>query len=94
MATLSDFRTLAPKNGMKSSRGIEPIADIVINHRDGSQGWADFRDPDWGMWAITRNDEAFTNPNSEVFQTPVEHRGAEEERPQEYALHSPLQSGH
>jgi alpha-amylase len=62
-------------------RGVEPIADIVINHRNGSQGWANFRNPDWGTWAITRNDEAFTNPNSEVFQTPVAERGAEEETP-------------
>jgi len=69
-------------------RGVEPIADIVINHRNGSQGWANFRNPDWGTWAITRHDEAFTNPHSEVFQTPVEKRGAEEERPQDYALHS------
>lgn len=68
--------------------GVEPIADIVINHRDGSQAWADFRDPAWGTWAITRNDEAFTNPNSEVFETPVEQRGAPEERPTEYTRHS------
>jgi alpha-amylase len=67
--------------------GIEPVADIVINHRDGSQRWADFKNPDWGTWAITRNDEAFLNPTSEVFQTPVEQRGAEEEHPREYAEH-------
>lgn len=67
--------------------GIEPIADIVINHRDGSQGWADFKNPDWGTWAICKNDEAFTNINSEVFGTPVEKRGAEEERPSEYTQH-------
>lgn len=67
--------------------GVEPIADIVVNHRDGSQGWADFKNPDWGTWAITRNDEAFTNPDSDVFQTPVGQRGAVEERPQGYAQH-------
>ncbi|NIR31221.1 MAG: alpha-amylase [Gammaproteobacteria bacterium] len=67
--------------------GIEPVADIVINHRDGSRGWADFRNPDWGTWAITRNDEAFTHPGSEVFDTPLAQRGAEEERPSEYAGH-------
>lgn len=64
--------------------GIEPIADIVINHRDGSQKWADFKNPDWGTWAITRDDEAFSNPASEVYNTPVEKRGAPEEHP-EYA---------
>ncbi|MEJ2672696.1 MAG: alpha-amylase family glycosyl hydrolase, partial [Deltaproteobacteria bacterium] len=64
--------------------GIEPIADIVINHRDGSQKWADFKNPAWGTWAITKDDEAFTNPASEVYNTPVEKRGAPEEHP-EYA---------
>src|SRR5204862_110498 len=56
--------------------GAEPVADIVINHRDGSTHWADFRNPDWGTWAITRDDEAFSNPDSEVFNTPVNQRGA------------------
>ena len=67
--------------------GVEPIADIVINHRDGWRRWADFKNPDWGTWAITRNDEAFTNPNSEVFETPVAQRGAQEELPIEYTRH-------
>jgi alpha-amylase len=67
--------------------GIEPIADIVINHRDGSQKWADFKNPDWGTWAITRHDEAFHKEQSEVFGTPVEQRGTEEEHPIEYAGH-------
>ncbi len=69
------------------NNGVEPVADIVINHRDGSQGWADFSNPAWGTWAITRQDEAFTNPASEVFATPVDQRGAEEESPGEYAGH-------
>jgi alpha-amylase len=67
--------------------GVEPIADVVINHRDGSQRWADFKNPDWGTWAITRNDEAFTNFSSEVYDTPETERGAAEERPVEYAQH-------
>ena len=67
--------------------GIEPIADIVINHRDGSQQWADFTNPAWGTWAITRHDEAFHKAQSEVFGTPVDQRGAEEEHPTEYAGH-------
>jgi alpha-amylase len=65
--------------------GVEPIADIVLNHRDGSEQWADFKNPTWGTWAITRNDEAFTNQNSQVFNTPEAERGAPEEVPQEYA---------
>jgi alpha-amylase len=65
--------------------GIEPVADIVINHRDGSHGWAGFQNPAWGTWAITRDDESFTNPTSEAFNTPVDKRGGPEEIPSEYA---------
>ncbi len=60
--------------------GVEPIADVVINHRNGIARWADFSDPAWGTWAIVRDDEAFNNPASEVNGTPVEARGAAEER--------------
>lgn len=67
--------------------GIEPVADIVINHRDGTSGWADFKNPDWGTRAITANDEAFNNPDSEVYQITVAERGAAEESPAEYAGH-------
>ncbi|GKT09197.1 alpha-amylase family glycosyl hydrolase [Desulforhabdus sp. TSK] len=67
--------------------GIEPVADIVINHRSGVRQWGDFKNPDWGPWAITRYDEAFTNPESELYGTPLEQRGAEEERPTEYTQH-------
>ena len=35
--------------------GIEPVADIVINHRDGSHGWTGFQNPTWGTWAITKD---------------------------------------
>lgn len=67
--------------------GIEPVADVVINHRDGLLHWADFKNPDWGTWAITRNDEAFFKPGSEVCNKPETERGAPEERP-EYATES------
>ncbi len=36
---------------------IKVIADIVINHRVGTKGWADFTNPDWDNWTITYNDE-------------------------------------
>jgi alpha-amylase len=68
--------------------GVEPVADIVINHRDGSSGWADFKNPDWDTRAITQNDEAFTNPKSvDFFNTPMELRGKAEEQPSEYTQH-------
>src|SRR5262245_57378872 len=63
------------------ANGVEPIADIVINHRNGSHRWADFNNPAWGTWSITRDDEAFSNRDSEVFDTPVSQRGAPEESP-------------
>ncbi|HEU4635918.1 MAG TPA: alpha-amylase C-terminal beta-sheet domain-containing protein [Edaphobacter sp.] len=59
--------------------GVEPIADIVINHRDGLNGWADFKDPAWGPWAICADDEAFSAPESGIENTPVEQRGKCEE---------------
>lgn len=68
-------------------RGIEPVADIVINHRDGTNGWADFKNPDWGLWSITRGDEAFFNPASGVAGTPIDQRGGDEEFPSEYVRH-------
>ena len=68
-------------------KGIEPVADIVINHRDGDTDWADFKNPDWGLNTICRHDEAFTNKDSPVKDTPVAKRGAEEEQPKEYTQH-------
>lgn len=40
--------------------GVEPLADIVINHRDGSSDWADFKNPDWDTTTICKDDEVFT----------------------------------
>ncbi len=68
------------------NRGVEPIADLVLNHRNGLHHWADFKNPDWGTWAICRGDECFDNPASEVRGTPENQRGAPEEFP-EYAGH-------
>lgn len=36
---------------------LRVIADIVINHRVGTKGWADFTNPNWDNWTITYNDE-------------------------------------
>jgi len=33
---------------------------------------ATFKDPDWGTWAICKNDKAFSDPRSEVYNTPME----------------------
>src|SRR5689334_8516911 len=60
--------------------GVEPVADIVINHRDGSSGWADFKNPDWGVWAICKTDEAFSNAASGITNTPDNQKGNCEEQ--------------
>ena len=65
-------------------KGIEPVADIVINHRDGTNGWVDFKNPAWGLSSICGDDEAFSNSSSGVAGTPAEQKGALEEKP-EYA---------
>lgn len=59
--------------------GVEPIADIVINHRDGTTNWVDFTNPAWGIWAICRTDEAFFNIASGVTNTPASQKGNCEE---------------
>jgi alpha-amylase len=67
--------------------GVEPVADLVLNHRAGESGWADFKNPDWGLWAVCRSDEAFHSPDSPLKDTPEVQQGAEEERPKEYTRH-------
>jgi alpha-amylase len=68
--------------------GVEPVADLVLNHRAGEVGWADFKNPDWGLWAVCRSDEALHNPDSPLKDTPPPDRqGAKEERPKEYTQH-------
>lgn len=40
-----------------NSQGVKSVADIVVNHRVGTSNWADFTDPTWGSWSVTRDDE-------------------------------------
>lgn len=61
--------------------GVEPVADLVLNHRNGQTGWTDFKNPDWGLWAICADDECFSSDASGVKDTPLDQRGAEEESP-------------
>lgn len=62
-------------------KGIEPVADIVINHRDGTNGWVSFTKPAWDLKTICSSDEAFSNAASGVANTPIDQRGAAEEVP-------------
>lgn len=59
--------------------GVEPVADVVINHRDGTMGWLDFQNPRWGTQAVCRTDEAFSDPRSGATKTPDSQRGNCEE---------------
>lgn len=65
--------------------GVEPVADLVLNHRDGETGWVNFQNPDWGPKTICGDDEAFSNPASGVANLPGDQRGAPEESTAEYA---------
>ncbi len=40
-----------------NNRGVDAIADIVINHRVGTTGWGDFTEPTWGTDSVTLDDE-------------------------------------
>jgi alpha-amylase len=40
-----------------SWRGIESVADIVVNHRVGTTDWADFTNPTWNSDSVTADDE-------------------------------------
>ena len=83
----NDYGTFAQQRALLTTLrqdGAEPVADIVINHRDGTVGWTDFKNPDWGLWSICADDEAFSNPASSAFNTPLALRGAPEEAPTPY----------
>ncbi len=37
--------------------GVKVLADIVLNHRVGTKGWADFTEPAWGPDSVCSDDE-------------------------------------
>ena len=79
--TATELRPAPGDAGGLLGKGVEPVADIVINHRDGTDKWADFKNPDWGTKTICRSDEAFTNDGSEVKGTPGQSGGPTRRRP-------------
>lgn len=60
--------------------GVEPLADLVLNHRDGTGGWATFKNPDWGLWAVCSTDDCFWKDESGLKNTPDDQKGAAEEK--------------
>jgi alpha-amylase len=64
------------------AHGVEPVADLVFNHRDGTVKWADFKNPDWGPDTICANDEVFfSHDPGALFGLPMAQRGSPEESP-------------
>ena len=50
------------------SRKMHAMADLVFNHRVGTDTWTDFTEPAWGCEAVCEDDESATNPDA--FGTP------------------------
>ena len=42
--------------------GVKVVADIVLNHRNGTTNWLDFTNPDWPSTVIVRDDEVWAQP--------------------------------
>ncbi len=68
---LFDFNSLhGNKNELMSllavmkSRKMHGMADLVINHRVGTDTWNDFTEPAWSCDAICMDDEGYTNPDA------------------------------
>ena len=40
-----------------NTNGVKPIADLVLNHRVGTNNWADFTNPAWGSDSVCQGDE-------------------------------------
>ena len=47
-------------------KGIEPIADVVINHRSGTNDWSTFTNPDWPSNFICSDDEFWSSNDSSL----------------------------
>ncbi len=56
------------------SNGVEPVADVVINHRDGTNHWADFTNPNWNLSSVSRDDEFFKHIDSNIGDLPEDLR--------------------
>ncbi|MCJ7467776.1 MAG: alpha-amylase family glycosyl hydrolase [Maribacter sp.] len=46
------------------NRKMHGMADLVFNHRIGTDTWTDFTNPSWSCDAICIDDEGYTNPNA------------------------------
>ena len=57
----------APRHAGGAARGTasSPSPTSSSTTATASSGWADFKNPDWGTWAICRGDEAFSNAEAQ-----------------------------
>ena len=46
------------------SKNIHAMADLVFNHRVGTDTWTDFTEPAWSCNSICIDDEGYTNPDA------------------------------
>ncbi len=59
--TATELRTLLTN---MRSRNIHAMADLVFNHRVGTDTWTDFTEPAWSCTSICIDDEGYTNPDA------------------------------
>ena len=54
------------KEVIQAIQPCKAIADVVVNHRAGTASWTGFKNPEWGLNTICRDDECFSDSGSEV----------------------------
>ena len=53
--------------GAMHSQNVKVVADVVLNHRNGTKDWADFTNPDWPTYVITQDDEWPGQPGAQHY---------------------------
>jgi alpha-amylase len=56
-SSYGSYAELTQANAALHTAGIKTLADIVINHRNGTAAYADFTNPNWDCGALLQDDE-------------------------------------
>ncbi len=56
-SSYGSYTELTEANNALHNAGIKTLADIVINHRNGTAAYADFTNPNWDCGALLQDDE-------------------------------------